>query len=304
MLGGGAARGAAQVGVVRALLEAGLPPPDRIIGVSVGALNGVVLACHPSLAGVQMLESLWGSRLAANVFRARPVESLLTRLGGTGGLSLLPATALSRLVRRQLALLGVSRFEDLRVPFEVVVASLGDGQAHVLDRGELYPALTASSAIPGVFPGVEVGGDRYYDGGVADNDPLVRAVDEGADEVVAITLCGTAGGSARPRRWLELLGQSVAVMLNQRMLADFERVRARAQVLVFAPQLPPGSAWSLRPADVGRLVSGTREAAARWLQEHGGPPRESMIVGLPVWAGTDVAPGRLGDPWPRPQTEW
>jgi len=247
----------------------------------------MVLACHPSLAGVQMLEATWASPLAAEVFRARPVESLLTRLGGTGGLSLLPLTALSRLLRRQLSLLGVSRFEDLAVPLEVVATSLGDGQAHLLDRGELYPALAASSAIPGVFPGVEVGGDRYYDGGVADNDPLVRAVDEGADEVVAITLCGTAGGTARPRHWLELLGQSVAVMLNQRMVADFERVRARARVLVFAPQLPPGSAWSLKPADVSRLVGRTREAAARWLDEHGGVAFESMIVQLPVVAGTD-----------------
>lgn len=282
VLGGGAARGAAQVGVLRALLEAGISPPDRILGVSVGALNGVVLACHPSLAGVQMLEATWSSRLAAEVFRARPVESLLTRLGGTGGLSLLPPSALSRLLLRQLNLLGVNRFDDLTVPLQVVVTSLGDGQAHLLDRGALHPALVASTAIPGVFPGVEVDGDRYYDGGVADNDPLARAVEQGADEVVAITLCGTAGGSARPRRWLELLGQSVAVMLNQRMLADFDRVRARARVLVFAPQLPPGSAWSLRPADVGRLASRTRESAARWLDDHGGPPGESMIVPLPL----------------------
>ncbi|MBO0701413.1 MAG: patatin-like phospholipase family protein, partial [Candidatus Dormibacteraeota bacterium] len=288
VLGGGAARGAAQVGVLRALLEAGIQPPDRIIGVSVGALNGLVLACHPSLAGVHMLEATWSSRLAADVFRARPVESLLTRLGGTGGLSLLPPTALSRLVRRQLTMLGVSRFEDLSVPFQVVVTSLGDGQAHLLERGELYPALVASSAIPGVFPGAEVAGERYYDGGVADNDPLVRAVEQGADEVLAITLCGTSGGTPRPRRWLELLGQSVAVMLNQRMLADFDRVRARARVVVFAPQLPPGSAWSLRADDVARLVARTREAAARWLDEQGGPPRESMVVRLSVAAGPEL----------------
>lgn len=289
MLGGGAARGAAQVGVLRALLEAGVPLPDRIIGVSVGALNGVVLARHPTLAGLQMLEATWSSRLAAEVFRARPVESLLTRLSGTGGLSLLPPTALSRLLLRQLNLLGVNRFDDLTVPLQVVATSLGDGRAHLLEQGDLYPALIASTAIPGVFPGVEVDGERYYDGGVADNDPLARAVAEGADEVIAITLCGTAGGTARPHRWLELLGQSVAVMLNQRMLADFDRVQGRAQVLVFAPQLPPGSAWSLRPVDVARLVSRTRDAAARWLDEHGGPPRESMIVPLPLGAGPETA---------------
>ncbi len=287
VLGGGAARGASQVGVVRALLEAGAAPPDRILGVSVGALNGVVLACHPNLAGVHMLEATWSSRLATDVFRARPIESLLTRLSGTGGLSLLPSSALSRLVHGQLSLLGVSRFDDLTLPLAVGVTSLGDGQAHLLRRGDLYPALMASTAIPGVFPGVEVDGERYYDGGVADNDPFVRSVEEGAGEVVAITLCGTARRSARPRRWLELLGQSVAVMLNQRMLADFERVRARARVVVFAPQLPSGSAWSLRPADVGRLMAGTHEAAARWLDEHGGPPRESTIVMLPVGAGPD-----------------
>lgn len=286
VLGGGAARGAAQVGVLRALLESGLEPPDRILGVSVGALNGVVLACHPNLAGIEMLEATWSSPLAAEVFRARPVESLRGRLDGSAGLSLLHAGGLQRLLRRQLSLLDVTRFEDLPVPFGVGVTSLGDGQAHLIDRGDLHPALVASSAIPGVFPGVDLGGERYYDGGVADNDPLVRAVEEGADEVLAVTLCGTSGGIARPRRWRVLLGQSVAVMLNQRMLADFERVRSRARVRVFAPQLPPGSAWSLKPADVGRLMSRTRDAAASWVQERGGLPRESVLVTLPITLGT------------------
>lgn len=280
MLGGGAARGAAQVGVLLALFEAGIAPPDRLIGVSAGALNGVVLARYPNLAGAQMLYETWRSRRVADVFRVRPLGSVLARLRGAPPLSVLPASTLRRLLERQLDLLDVHRFEELTLPLQVGVTSLGDGKAHLLDHGELYPALAASCAIPGAYPAVAVDGEWYYDGGVADNDPIGRAVEGGAEEVLAITVCGTRDGIARPVRWVELLGQTVAVALHQRMLADFERYRRHARITVLAPMLAPGSAWSLEPAHVARLTGRTRAATMRWLEERGGLPEESLVAPL------------------------
>ncbi|MFZ0214907.1 MAG: patatin-like phospholipase family protein, partial [Candidatus Dormiibacterota bacterium] len=221
VLGGGGARGASQAGVLLGLFEVGVPPPDRIIGVSVGALNGATIARFPSLAGAQMLREIWTSRLVASVFRPRPVESLVNRLRGRAQLSLLSSAALLDLVERQLQLLGIDRFDQLKLPLEVGVTNLGDGAARVISDGRLLPALAASTAIPGLFPGVGIGEDVFFDGGVADNDPIGLAVEGGAEDVLAISLCGTAPGIARPRRWLDLLGQSVAIMLHRRMLADF-----------------------------------------------------------------------------------
>ena len=78
VLGGGGARGAAQVGVLQALFEAGVEGPDAIVGTSVGALNGSAIAAYPSLAGVMMLREVWMSRPALSVFQAHPIGMLVS----------------------------------------------------------------------------------------------------------------------------------------------------------------------------------------------------------------------------------
>src|SRR5579859_7139793 len=78
VLGGGGARGAAQVGVLQALFEAGVEAPVAIVGTSVGALNGSAVAAYPSLAGAMMLREVWLSRQAAAVFQAHPLGVILS----------------------------------------------------------------------------------------------------------------------------------------------------------------------------------------------------------------------------------
>src|SRR3977135_2429720 len=78
VVGGGGARGAAQVGVLQALFEAGVEGPDAIVGTSVGALNGSAIAAYPSLAGVMMLREVWMSRPALSVFQAHPIGMLVS----------------------------------------------------------------------------------------------------------------------------------------------------------------------------------------------------------------------------------
>src|SRR5438270_12853555 len=73
VLGGGGARGAAQVGVLQALFEANVEAPRAIVGTSVGALNGASIAAYPSLAGTMMLREVWMSRPALSVFQAQPL---------------------------------------------------------------------------------------------------------------------------------------------------------------------------------------------------------------------------------------
>ena len=151
VLGGGGARGAAQVGVLQALFEVGLEPPRRLVGVSVGALNAATLAAYPSRAGAAMLRELWFSRLAQDVFRLHPLGVVLNRLRGDT-LSAMPATNVTRLIERAIQLIGIETFEDLRVPLEVLATDIGAGRPHVFRGGRLLPALRASTAIPASSP--------------------------------------------------------------------------------------------------------------------------------------------------------
>ncbi len=159
VLGGGASFGAAQVGTVRALEEAGVHP-DLVVGTSVGALNGAVLASNPGAAG-QALEDAWLPMRRRDVFPGNPF-GLVWRLGHTGTHAM-ESEGLQALLAR---VVRASTFEDLVLPLAVVAVDLGAGCEVVLDEGPLVPALLASAAIPGVFEPVRTGGRHLVDGGV------------------------------------------------------------------------------------------------------------------------------------------
>src|ERR1700687_2518939 len=178
VLGGGGARGAAQVGVLQALFESGVEAPVAVVGTSVGALNGSAIAAYPSLAGTMMLREVWMSRQAMEVFRAHPLGTAISALK-RDQMSMMPQENIRRLIERAQALTGVTTFEHLRVPLAVVATDLNAGKPAVFRAGELTPALLASTAIPGLFPSVRIAEREYLDGGVVDNPPLNVAVEAG-----------------------------------------------------------------------------------------------------------------------------
>src|ERR1700704_3348354 len=127
VLGGGGARGAAQVGVLQALFEAGVEGPVAVVGTSVGALNGSAIAAYPSLAGTMMLREVWMSRQAVEVFRAHPLGMIFSGLR-RDQVSAFPQQNIRRLVERAQALTGITTFEQLRVPLAVVATDLNAGK--------------------------------------------------------------------------------------------------------------------------------------------------------------------------------
>lgn len=268
VLGGGGARGAAQVGVLQALFESGLEPPRRLVGVSVGALNAATLAAYPSRAGAAMLRELWFSRLAQDVFRLHPLGVVLSRLRGDT-LSAMPATNVTRLIERSIQLIGIDTFAGLRVPLEVVATDIGAGLPHVFRDGPLLPALRASTAIPGVFPAVRIDGTGYLDGGIVDNLPIGLALAEGEREVLGIELM--AGGELErpPANWAELMARTVQLMLHQRMLSDFARLRRVGRVAILCPVLGPGDGVDMEPRRVQDVIDRTRQATSRFLLARG-----------------------------------
>src|SRR6266571_2569651 len=194
VLGGGGARGAAQVGVLQALFEGGLEPPVAVVGVSVGALNGSAIAAYPSLAGVMMLRELWMSRQALDVFRAHPLGVILSGLR-RGPLSALPQDNVRHLVERAQTLTGITTFEQLRLPLAVVATDLNSGR-------------------PAVFPSVKIDGREHMDGGVVDNTPFDVAIGDGAKEVLAISLMAGGENERAPATWPELIARTLQLSLH------------------------------------------------------------------------------------------
>jgi NTE family protein len=195
VLSGGGARGALQVGMLRALLEHG-ETPDIIIGTSIGAWNGVWLARDPTLQGIAELMKIWHKLTPARVLlgrepygnpNSRAISAMLMLSAiqhvTQGYASLYGDAGLQSLA---IELLRDSTFEDLRVPLYVVAANLSRGGRQVFHEGSLALPVLASSAIPGIFPPVHIEDSIYVDGGALDNASLDLAVRLGARRIFVL----------------------------------------------------------------------------------------------------------------------
>src|ERR1700675_1093693 len=112
-----------------------------------------------------MRREVWMSRQALMVFHAHPLGVILSGLR-RDQISAFPQQNVRRLVERSQALTGMTTFEQLRIPLAVVATALNAGKPVVFRSGPLTPALLASTAIPGLFPTVNIDDREHMDGGV------------------------------------------------------------------------------------------------------------------------------------------
>jgi len=180
VLGGGGVLGAAEVGMLRALLERKIVP-DLIVGSSVGALNGALIAAEPSLATVDRMVEVWAGLSNRDVFGG----SVLGQLGTLArhGTHLHSNDSLRRLIGDEL---GQREFVDLAVQFECVAASIERAAAVWFSSGVVAPAVLASCAVPGLLPAVEIDGEHYFDGGLVRSVPIGRAAELGAQRIFVL----------------------------------------------------------------------------------------------------------------------
>jgi NTE family protein len=179
VLGGGGVLGATEVGMIRALHEAGVRP-DLVLGTSVGALNGVAVAADPDSAADRL------TRLWEDIDNTGPFGGTLAERAVTLARSRTHLHEISQLRELVEATLTVRRFEDLVVPFQCVAASIERAGPRWFDSGPLVEAVLASAAVPGIFPPVEIDGEHHYDGGLVHSIPLGRAVTLGARTVYVL----------------------------------------------------------------------------------------------------------------------
>jgi NTE family protein len=172
VLGGGAARGLAHVGVIR-VLEQEKIPIQMIVGTSVGSLIGALYAADPNSLN---LEWLAFSIEREDIFDYSVVYS---KMGPVLG---------DRLEKFVQTKAKVKNLEQMKIPFYPVATDLNTGQTWVFEKGSVARAVRASSSIPGIFQPVEINGRTYVDGGVTDNLPVDIARSKGADIIIAVNI--------------------------------------------------------------------------------------------------------------------
>jgi NTE family protein len=274
VLSGGGPLGALQVGAVRSLIESGLVP-DLLVGTSVGALNAAFLAFDPTPQGAARLEDVWRNLGTADLFAARWRLSW-TRFLARGD-RVFENSGIRRLIETRL---GNVNFEDARVPFAAVATELETGGERLLTSGSVSDALLASTAMPGVFPPVEVAGELLIDGGVCNNVPVTPAIELGATTVYVIDVTASNHAIRPLSRPLDPLLHAFALARAQRFRIERPSWGGRCRVVsvpiprVAFPIAFTGLEHSALLIDMGYA------AATAWLADtERGPGRTQETVG-------------------------
>ncbi len=241
VLSGGSSSGATQVGMLRALHDAGVAP-DLIVGTSVGAINGVMVAGPPE-EGLARLESVWEQVNRDTILGSSGIRCL-PRLIRTRR-HLFPSDALRSLISGHIP---ARRFDALRVPFVAMATRVAGGRATALRCGDLEQALLASAAIPGVFPCVQIDGQDYLDGGITANVPVRPAIEHGARSVIVLSSAPPDCDRTVPTNIAETLQWVTHLMMRSQVSSDVSHLGAGHAIV----ELPRSSPHGLSPFDFSR----------------------------------------------------
>ena len=244
VLGGGGQLGAHEVGMLRALLERGIVP-DLVLGTSIGAINGAAVAADPTVAAIERLEEVWTRIESSDAFsggilgRLGTLARTRTHLHDNAGL------------RRMLSeALPAERIEDLPVAFQCVAASIEAASERWFTEGPLVDAILASSAVPGLLPPVEIGGEHFLDGGIVNSIPVGRAVALGARTIYVLHV-GRVDRPLEVPRWPWEVGLvAFEIARRHRFVGDLADLPGDLDVCV----LPTGQTEPPRYNDLGQQL--------------------------------------------------
>lgn len=232
VLGGGGNLGAFEVGVVDALAVHGVEP-DLLVGTSVGAINAAFWAFNPGRdAGGRLLE-VWRSAARQPLLRGGRIAVLRRLLGRSS--SLFGSEALAALLRG--AISSPARIEEARIPLAVTVTSAATGARRVLREGPLHDAVLASSAVPGIFPPVQIEDAAYIDGGVVANVDLESVAEAGIGQALAVDLMGVLAQPPTGDLW-DMLQRSLVFALRRQTDLELAHVSGSVRTALLRPLMP------------------------------------------------------------------
>ncbi|HNR96621.1 MAG TPA: patatin-like phospholipase family protein [Anaerolineae bacterium] len=210
VLSGGGALGAAHVGVLEVLEEAGIRP-GCVAGTSAGSAVGAAYCGGVSLSKIR--------EVASNLQWSQLGRVVRPRGGFFDG---------TRLEEYLIDLIGDRSFEDLDIPFAAAAADILGDELLILNSGPVASAVRASCAFPGVFTPVEVEGRLLVDGGLINNLPVSAARDLGAEYIIAVDLSAPLVGRRKPpSNLMEMWFMSLATLIR-----NTNREAAMADVVI------------------------------------------------------------------------
>jgi NTE family protein len=264
VLGGGGVLGSAEVGMLLALIERGFKP-DLIVGSSVGALNGVVVAADPSAVAVGRLAETWGELQSRSVFST----SLFGQVANVvrHGTHLHSNQALRRLIGNAVT---ATNIEDLAVRFQCVAASIERGGAHWFDSGPVADAVLASCAVPGLLPPVRIDDQHFVDGGLVASVPVGRAVELGASRIFVLHVGRLEQPLRPPRRPWEVGVVAFEIARRHQFVDDMTRVGGtETHVLPSGAAVRPTSIRDRDLSAVARRIEAAYQASSAYLDALG-----------------------------------
>ena len=251
VLSGGGSYGAAQAGMLKAVVESGFVP-DHIVGVSAGALNGAAIAQDFSPAAAENLCQAWSNATHRSVFPSRTITQLLHVV--TNQQSLQPSHGVRRLIESFGPVADLVDLSKSAIPLHVGAVELSSGYLRWFSTGPCMDVLTASCALPGVFLPVDVEGVTYIDGGVISNVPWRKALSFDPVQIVCLDVTVDSLSPGAPESALGILLRSYG----------HSRVALREMEQALVPEGVP--VWHIT-CDLAHVGSGSFSKSAQLTKE-------------------------------------
>lgn len=239
--GGGAVRGFAHIGVVKAFEEHGIQF-DCAVGNSAGSIVGALYAQGRSWREMRAI--------AENISAGNLIGISLRRKG------LFSSDKLESFLRE---MLGDVTFADLRLPFRCVAVNLYDGKLVELSEGSVAKAVRASCSVPGIFAPTPYEDKLLVDGGILNSVPADILPKMGARFRVAVNLNADRGRFLPPHTGVDVLWSAMKIAWNENTL-----VRLRGVDVVIAPDLTGIGYHDLKQRDV--LIELGEQAALQQIE--------------------------------------
>jgi NTE family protein len=279
VLSGGGARGAAHVGVIRALEDMHVPI-DAVVGTSMGAVVGGLYAA--GLSGREIEDVFnrleWqelfrdraprrdliyrrkqddrGGVLAPGALGVRAAEGIVLPLG------LVQGQKITQVLRQATLRVGpIEDFDHLPTPFRALATDLETGEPVVLRSGDLATVLRASMSAPGVLAPVEINGRTLVDGGLVDNLPVRLAREMNVDVLIVVDVSFPLVPRAALQSPLDVTNQMIAIMVRRGTTNS--RAMLRAQDVLIEPDLGGMTSLEFERVPVVMAIGETTATAAR-----------------------------------------
>jgi NTE family protein len=262
VLSGGGSLGSVQVGMIKALFEQGIIP-DFFVGTSVGAINAAFMCGNPTMDGILALERIWLSVRGKEIFPSGLLTSIIRILRKKN--YLVSHRGLRRLLEKHLpyTTLGEAKITCLLIATDILT-----GEQVVLSSGNAVNAVLASSALPGIFPAVEMAGRILIDGAISSNTPISVAAEYGAEEVFILPAGYAATLQKPPSGVVDIFLHSLNILVAQQFLHDIEIFRKNIHIHI----LPPVNLKNTFLSDLsltGEYLSVSYRNTKQWLESGG-----------------------------------